>query len=41
MAQTAFSTKIRENEVPKVDGAVAVGEDLTFQEHWWTFERII
>ena len=41
MAQTAFSTKIDETAVPKVDDAVAVGEDLTFQEHWWTFERLI
>lgn len=41
MAQPAFSTEVDENAVPKVDDAVAIGEDLTFQEHWWTFERII
>lgn len=29
------------NDVPKVDNAVAVGEDLRFQERWWTFERIV
>ena len=29
------------NEVPKVDNAVAVGEDLRFQERWWTFERVV
>lgn len=29
------------DEVPKVDNAVAVGEDLRFQERWWTFERIV
>jgi hypothetical protein len=29
------------DEVPKVDDAVAVGEDLRFQERWWTFERIV
>ncbi len=29
------------NEVPKVDNAVAVGEDLRFQERWWSFERFI
>ena len=29
------------DDVPKVDGAVAVGEDLEFQNHWWRFERII
>jgi hypothetical protein len=28
-------------EVPKIDDAIAVGEDLAFQEHWWTFERIV
>lgn len=28
-------------EVPKVDNAVAVGEDLRFQERWWTFERVV
>ena len=28
-------------EVPKVDDAIAVGEDLAFQERWWTFERVI
>ena len=27
------------DEVPKVDGAVAVGEDLEFQRRWWSFER--
>lgn len=30
-----------ENDVPKVDDAVAVGEDLAFQERWWKFERIV
>ncbi|SEB57673.1 hypothetical protein [Terriglobus roseus] len=29
------------SEVPKVDNAIAVGEDLGFQERWWTFERIV
>ena len=29
------------SEVPKVDDAIAVGEDLAFQERWWGFERII
>lgn len=29
------------DDVPKVDGAIAVGEDLEFQNHWWRFERII
>ena len=30
-----------EDTVPKVDNAVAVGEDLRFQHRWWTFERIV
>ena len=29
------------DNVPKVDGAVAVGEDLQFQQSWWRFERIV
>jgi hypothetical protein len=32
---------IHDNDVPKIDDAVAVGEDLEFQERWWTFERVI
>lgn len=31
---------ITADDVPKVDNAIAVGEDLGFQERWWTFERI-
>ena len=27
--------------VPKVDNAVAVGEDLTFQRRWWRFENLV
>lgn len=41
MAQPAFSLEVDQDAVPKVDDAVAVGEDLTFQERWWTFERMI
>lgn len=29
------------DDVPKVNGAVAVGEDLTFQRKWWRFEKIV
>jgi uncharacterized membrane protein YcaP (DUF421 family) len=29
------------DSVPKVDDAVAVGEDLEFQRHWWRFEHIV
>ena len=28
-----------QDDVPRVDGAVAVGEDLEFQRCWWKFER--
>jgi hypothetical protein len=34
-------TRPVEDSVPKVDGSVAVGEDLDFQRRWWRFERII
>ena len=27
--------------VPKVDDAVAVGEDMTFQRRWWRFENVV
>lgn len=29
------------DNVPKVDGKVAVGEDLEFQRRWWRFEKIV
>lgn len=29
------------DDVPRVDGSVAVGEDLPFQRRWWKFERLI
>lgn len=29
------------DDVPKVDGAIAVGEDLQFQRKWWRFEKIV
>ena len=34
-------TKPVEDSVPKVDNAVAVGEDLNFQRRWWKFERAV
>ncbi len=40
MADKALLDPVRETDVPKVDDAIAVGEDLKFQERWWTFERI-
>lgn len=30
-----------EDNVPKVDGKIAVGEDLKFQRRWWRFETVI
>ena len=30
-----------EDSVPKVDNAVAVGENLSFQRKWWRFERAV
>lgn len=35
--QVPFSQLV-EDSVPKVDNAVAVGEDLDFQRRWWKFE---
>jgi len=40
MAEQPFTTPV-EDTVPKLDGEVAVGEDLDFQRRWWKFERII
>jgi hypothetical protein len=36
-----FLDPVNGREVPKVDNAIAVGEDLAFQERWWTFERVV
>ena len=41
MPGTQLLDPVSGEEVPKVDNAIAVGEDLRFQERWWTFERII
>jgi hypothetical protein len=38
MSGTTF-TKPIEDSVEKVDGEVAVGEDLAIQRKWWKFER--
>jgi hypothetical protein len=40
MSEQPLTTPI-EDTVAKVAGEVAVGEDLRFQRHWWTFERLI
>ena len=41
MASKNLLDPVNGDEVPKIDNAVAVGEDLDFQERWWGFERII
>ena len=40
MTQVSFDAPV-EDSVPKVDNAVAVGEDLEFQRRWWKFEHIV
>jgi hypothetical protein len=32
---------VNDEQVPQVDNAVSVGEDLKFQERWWKFERAV
>ena len=32
---------VQDDDVPKVDNEIAVGEDMAFQSRWWRFERII
>jgi hypothetical protein len=32
---------VNDEQVPRVDNAVSVGEDLKFQERWWRFERVV
>ncbi len=36
-----LSDPVNDDQVPRVDNAVSVGEDLKFQERWWTFERVV
>ncbi|MGI4755582.1 MAG: hypothetical protein ACRYGF_01895 [Janthinobacterium lividum] len=40
MASNKLLDPVTANDVPQIDNAVAVGEDLKFQERWWTFERV-
>jgi hypothetical protein len=40
VSDTAFSKPI-DDAVAKIDGEVAVGEDLEFQRKWWRFERAV
>ena len=39
MANALPFSKPVEDSVPKVNNAIAVGEDLEFQRKWWRFER--
>jgi hypothetical protein len=39
--QSSATTRPEYDPVPKVDGELAVGEDVVFQRKWWTFERIV
>ena len=41
MASQTFVDPVDGDAVPKVDNAVAIGEDLAFQERWWKFEHLI
>lgn len=36
-----IETKPVGDDVPRIEGDVAVGEDLEFQRKWWRFEKII
>ena len=38
---SAVETKPVEDQVPQVDSAIAVGEDLEFQQKWWKFENVV
>ncbi len=40
-AAAVLDTKPVQDDVPKVDNEVAVGEDIEFQSRWWFFERLI
>lgn len=37
----SVATSVSGDEIPKVDNAISIGEDLEFQERWWKFERIV
>lgn len=40
MSKIPFESPV-EDSVPKVQNAIAVGEDIEFQRKWWRFEKII
>jgi hypothetical protein len=39
--QNHVAASAEKDPVPKVDGELAVGEDVVFQRKWWKFERFI
>ncbi len=41
MATSQAELKPVGNDVPQIDGAIAVGEDLAFQRRWWKFEKAV
>ena len=41
MATSQAELKPVGDDVPQVDGAIAVGEDLAFQRRWWKLERVV
>ncbi len=41
MATSQAELKHVRDDVPQVDGDIAVGEDLAFQRRWWTFEKAV
>jgi len=40
MNSDSKATASLRDEIPRVDDAIAVGEDLDFQRNWWRFEKI-
>lgn len=38
---SSASTSPVGDSVPKIDGRIAVGENLEFQRKWWKFERVV
>ncbi len=41
MATSTAEFKPVGDDVSKIDGKIAVGEDLEFQRRWWRFEKIV
>lgn len=40
MSKHPFTSPVGDS-VPKLDGDIAVGENLDFQRRWWLFERVV